>query len=194
MTKQCILNEINQLNRYIRDCDNRINSIYGYIREEKSMINALEEEKRKLFKIIKEKENDWNQISRLQSKMNKKRTEFASKQRKRLQALRKRMNIFPHVCFIHSYLEGMQDLLSGSEYKKIMDEFDRSDQDMSQMIRKIQNQIEVTRSEISSLNYKMKAYEEQIRRYSDRIENERSCIWNYKRRIDRLRKELKYAT
>lgn len=117
MTKQEVYNNIqyneNLVRNYMRQIENLENQIADYTRRIAKLTNQRDDLQSELKKV----EEEIRELSQLFKKFQKLQDDFNARQLRRKANLVKNFLVRPNVKFIGAYISGMEELLSGGEYR-----------------------------------------------------------------------------
>lgn len=194
MTKSEVLNNIKynenlviqfqQKKNYLQQ---QIESQLSAIRQIESRIDGANEEKRKKQKSIDE-------CVALKKKFGTLQSDFAARQNKRVVSFQRNFSKQINASFITSYINGMNSLLSGSEYKSTVSGITTAIEKVSLQIKKEQEDLNSINLRIDSFNKDIETRKRVISDLKSQIVQVNNSISYRKQRITYWKEQLKSAT
>lgn len=194
MTKQEVYSNIQYNENLIRQYTEQINRLHSQIADCNSQLSGYNGRKTQLYSALDQVKQQIRELEQLQKKIQTLQDKFSEKQNKRKSMLSKSYQNKPDVCFINSYISGMTELLSGTEYKNAYNGLVSAIESVkSRGSRACNEQDNITREiwqmeiYIENSNSRINSFRSDINHYNNQI--------NYRRqRLNYWRQQLQYAT
>lgn len=173
--------------RTIYSLNSKISSLQGTLSNLEWQIQNLERDR----KVYKEKES---QVTALQTKFSNLYNNFTAKQSKRVNGFNNLFSKNRTMNFLKSYANGMQDLLTGNEYKKVCTGLDTATGRVKGELDRILRTIQTIESELRNKQNQYQSVSRDISSYRGQLNNEESRRNSFRSSANYWRSQLAYAT
>lgn len=194
MTKQEVYNNISYNERLVRQYTNQINNLNKEISSYNSQINKYNAQKEQLTKQLNNAAKNIDELNSLLNKVKNLSNTFEQKQQKRLNAMSKNFSIIPNVGFIRSYITGMSNLLSGSEYKNACNGLNTALQNIKKRRQTEDNKYDNIKNDIKDISRKIDTSRSRVASCKAELSEAKNNLSYRKNRIVYWKQQLQYAT
>ncbi len=194
MTKQEVNYNIKYNENLVRQYTNEISSLNSKINNCNSQISNYRNQFSQLQKKLNEALKEAQELEQLLKKYKNLLDNFIKKQTARKNALLKNSAIKPSVKFISSYFKGMNDLLLGSEYKKVYNGLNDAISKINSKLKSVRNTIDSLNQELRNTNNRIDSLNNSVSSYRSQINSTNTQLTYRRQRITYWKNQLKYAT
>ncbi len=194
MTKAEVLENIKYNENLVYQYQKKINDLQQQISSQNAAVNKLNAQLREMSSQKKQLDSQTDELDRLKKKFDNLQRDFAGKQSKRINNFNKNFSQNLNTHFIGSYISGMQNLLSGAEYKKAYNGLSDAGETVLRKLKAKRNESQAVGARITAANKDIDARTRMISSLKGQLNQTNSDLAYRKQRITYWKDQLKNAT